>query len=70
MPKEVFHIITERCVKQLIKDVQGKGKESKVDGGDWNYPKECFEEAFESYCPPYSDFLGRNYEYFLENSIS
>lgn len=45
MPKEVFHIITERCVKQLIKDLAGKGKESKVDGGDWSYPKECFEEV-------------------------
>ena len=110
MPKEVFHIITERCVKLLIKDLDGKGKESQIDGGDWSYPSECFEEvanfvnwimnfeqtnlenclqafillregskdiynilvnsAFEPYCPSYSDFLGRNYEYFINNSIS
>ena len=110
MAKEVFHIITERCVKQLIKDLAGKGKESKVDGGDWTYPKECFDEvanftnwllhfettnlenclqafvllregsddivnilvnsSFESICPAYSEFLAKNYEYFINNTIS
>ncbi len=110
MAEEVFHIIMERCVRQLKEDLKDKGKASKVDGGDWNYPKECFEEtanfinwlmhfettsydkclqafvmargssedivnilvnsAFESYCPSYSAFLERNYEYFIENQIS